>query len=209
MLRDVTPLLNENDDIDRHVQELCALDIFIPSVEMHNGMYSFRHALIQEVVYGLLLTTQRREIHRYIAEWYESHHRHSLRQFHAILAHHWLEAADLDKAAVYLERAGEQALRSGAYLEAIRFFLAAIRAGEERVFGRSNKADAAIRHARWERQTAEAHFALGQFWESRQHAEKALALLDAKVPRTRYAQALSLVGELLSQARHRMLDQVS
>ena len=36
--------------------------------------YLFKHVVTQEVAYGLLLSDQRRQLHRAVAQWYEQTH---------------------------------------------------------------------------------------------------------------------------------------
>ena len=82
--------------------------------------YLFKHVITQEAAYNLMLLSQRRRLHRAVAEWYERSGGGDL----AVLAHHWRLAEVPDKAIHYLERAGAEALREGAYAEAVRFFTA-------------------------------------------------------------------------------------
>lgn len=85
--------------------------------------YRFRHAITRDVTYESLLHGQRRSLHRSIA--IELEHRGAT---HAVLAHHWLQAASRDddqeataRAEHHLRAAGEAALRVGAFSDADRF----------------------------------------------------------------------------------------
>ena len=42
----------------------------------------------------MMLVSQRREVHRDVAEWYERNHPDDLAQFFPLLAHHWSKAAE-------------------------------------------------------------------------------------------------------------------
>ena len=62
-----------------------------------------------------------------MAEWHErTYSEDELAPHYALLAHHWARAHDPDKAVTYLERAGRQALRSGAFNEALIFLADAL-----------------------------------------------------------------------------------
>src|SRR4029450_14024285 len=86
-----------------------------------------------------------------------------------------------------LEIAGEQALRAGAYQEAVDFLTDAASLAET-----IQPAPAALRQARWHRQLGDAYMGPGHLLESRHHADQAVALLGAPVPPT----PLRLLGDL-------------
>ena len=111
-----------------------------------------------------------------------------------LLCYHWGRAEEPTKTLTYLELAGEQALRAGAYQEAVDFLADAVSRS-----GAVQPAPDALRQARWHRQLGDAYEGLGRLPESRQHAERAVALLGWPVPATR----LRLLGDLAGQAlRH-------
>jgi class 3 adenylate cyclase/tetratricopeptide (TPR) repeat protein len=92
--------------------------------------YVFKHAITHEVAYNTLLYTQRAQLHRAVAEWHEREHTDNLAPHYAVLAQHWrhaLDAETVDPAAVeraleFGQRAGEQALRNDAHVEATEEF---------------------------------------------------------------------------------------
>jgi hypothetical protein len=63
--------------------------------------------------YDLMLVSQRRQLHRSVAEWYERTHAGALAAHAPLLAHHWQAAAVPGKAISYLDQASTQALRTG------------------------------------------------------------------------------------------------
>ena len=73
-----------------------------------------------------MLFSQRRQLHRAVAEWYERTYAEDLEPFYPLLAHHWGRAEEPTQAVVYLEKAGENALHMGAYQEAVRFLSDAV-----------------------------------------------------------------------------------
>ncbi|HYT29908.1 MAG TPA: ABC transporter substrate-binding protein [Actinomycetota bacterium] len=84
--------------------------------------FRFKHALIQETVYRTILVADRRALHRKAAEWLERQYEGGVDEVAGVLAHHWLEAADEDKAVTYLTRAGDRARQGYALDEAVAHY---------------------------------------------------------------------------------------
>ena len=72
-------------------------------------VYAFNHVLTLEVAYGLMLYSQRRQLHGAVARWYERLHGDDHPEMLGLLAHHWRCAEDAPRAAACLEKS---ALRS-------------------------------------------------------------------------------------------------
>lgn len=87
-----------------------------------SGSYRFRHALYQEVLYARLPEARRIRLHKGIGEWQEQAHGERVSESAAELAAHFAQGRDHTRAAVYLQRAGENALRRYAYREALGYF---------------------------------------------------------------------------------------
>jgi predicted ATPase/class 3 adenylate cyclase len=125
----VYPVEVDKPHLAAYLDMLQRLDITPRDLSALELQYSFKHAITHEVAYSFLLFAQRRELHRAIAEWYEQS-AGDLTPFYPLLAHHWSRAAEgaqddeqaRAKAAGYLSRAGEQALRASAFGEARSFF---------------------------------------------------------------------------------------
>jgi ABC-type transport system substrate-binding protein/class 3 adenylate cyclase len=86
--------------------------------------YQFKHALIQETAYRTVLAARRTELHRKAAAWLEAHYAGNEDEVLGLLAHHWLAAADEEKAIFYLARAGDRAREDYALDEAIDHYRA-------------------------------------------------------------------------------------
>jgi predicted ATPase len=104
--------------LDRHLATLERLDLIVRDAPRPD--YAFKSPLIQETAYDALLFSQRRQLHRQVAEWLERAHDADLTPHLATLAHHWRHAEEPAKAIHYLERASQHARDSGAYQEAER-----------------------------------------------------------------------------------------
>jgi class 3 adenylate cyclase/tetratricopeptide (TPR) repeat protein len=213
ILRDIHPLRGAvarslaGDLVEIEKADLVVLDTLEPDLS-----YLFKHVIIQESAYNLMLLSQRRQLHRSVAEWYERSGGGDL----AVLAHHWRLAEVPDRAVHYLERAGAEALRQGAYAEAVRFFTALMEldgpvpAGPPaRVRGRARGRpgmpdDRAVRRARWEHQLGDAYLGLGQLAPEQEHLHVALALLGRRTP----ASGRQLPGKLAWQTGQQLRNRL-
>ena len=106
-------------DLPDALRELQRLDLVREQRRWPEPEYRFKHALIQEGAHRTLVSERRRELHARAATWLEERHADAPEEVYALLAHHWLEAADDERAMRYLERAGDRATRNWALDEAI------------------------------------------------------------------------------------------
>jgi class 3 adenylate cyclase/tetratricopeptide (TPR) repeat protein len=177
--------------------------------------YLFKHVVIQEAAYSLMLMSQRRRLHGAVADWYERAGGDA-----ALLAHHWRLAGVPAKAIHYLEQAGAEALREGAYVEAVRFFTALLEVDDARRADRpQDRLDAlrapvdlrggppdaaAIQRASWEHQLGDAYLGLGRFVPEQEHLHAALSLLGRRTPATGRRLVVKLAWQLGQQLRNRV-----
>ena len=77
------------------------------------GEYTFRSAILREVVYDSVLRRERRKYHTKAAEWLESTAGERRPEFISIIAQHYAEADQHDKAIALLQEAVELALHLG------------------------------------------------------------------------------------------------
>jgi predicted ATPase/class 3 adenylate cyclase len=82
-------------------------------------IYSFKHALTQNVAYQSLLVTKRQQIHQHIARVLEEQFAEIVETQPELLAHHYTEARCHKEAAGFWRLAGERAGARSAYVEAI------------------------------------------------------------------------------------------
>ena len=87
--------------------------------------YGFRHALTREVVYDDLLVRERKRLHRGVAEAISGKRGTEP----ALLAHHLLEAGDLERAVPVLVEAGDRAAGADAPREAAAHYARAVEIG--------------------------------------------------------------------------------
>jgi predicted ATPase len=88
--------------------------------------FSFRHIVLPEVAYGTLPRAVRRERHATVARLVEATMGDRQGDVAPMLAHHWREAGDDERAARYLLEAAEQAGRGWAKREAAALYAQAL-----------------------------------------------------------------------------------
>jgi class 3 adenylate cyclase len=88
--------------------------------------FAFKHQLIFEVAYSTLPRALRRERHAAIAQFLEDAVGEEVGDVAPALAHHWREAADVERAISYLLAGAEQANRGWAKQEAFRLYSEAL-----------------------------------------------------------------------------------
>lgn len=188
------PVSSGRETVPDDLRMLASLDLITPEDAEAEPSYTFRHEITREVAYELLTSSQRRPLHRAVAEWFErSYSAEELEPHSALLAHHWTRTDDRARAIMYLERAGRQALRDGAFREAVLFYSQLIAQGEP---------DLQTRRALWEKGLATARYFLGDFGRSRALLEQALARLDRPVPKGRLPLARGLLATCAGQIAH-------
>jgi tetratricopeptide (TPR) repeat protein len=224
-LHDIHPIEADKTSLTSYLSSLARLDITQLETPEPDLKYIFKHIITQEVAYNMMLFSQRRELHRSVAGWYEQTHDDDVSPFYSLLAYHWRQADNRPKALDYLEKAGEQALRSYANEEAVEFFSEALAlAGEQRSKeaeeqgsrGAGEKPEASLptfqssnlpnfqRTARWELKLGEAYVNWVKFAEGRIHLEQGLALLGCALPAGNFNLILGLVGQVLQQTLNRL-----
>lgn len=200
ILRDNFPIDSDRPQLRDQLEILSRLDFTTAEAPEPELSYIFKHAIIQDVSYSLLLFAQRRELHRQIAEWYERNYAGNLAPYYALLAHHWEKAEVGAKTIEYLEKSGEQALRNFANEEAAAFFERALRLAKDTV----PEIDSS-RRAGWELQAGEAYVNLSKYVQGREHIEAGLTLAGKPVPLGMGAQIVNVLGQVGLQVGHRML----
>lgn len=197
LVESVFPLPSEVPRVPACLETLERLGLTPLHVAAPDTEYLFKHALIREVAYDLMLFAHRRGLHAAVAAWYEKESRGDAGHREALLAEHWEKAGERRKAVEYLSRAGERALRTGANREAAGFF--------GRLLALTSDDPTCSRRQRglWERRMGTACFHLGEHDRALEHHARAIRLLGQPVPRTFLGFGLAALGALLRQAWHR------
>ncbi|MEP6692004.1 MAG: AAA family ATPase, partial [Gemmatimonadaceae bacterium] len=199
LVQQTHPVDSERPRVPQHLSALSKTELIGIEAPDPELSYLFKHVITRDVTYDMMPQAQRRPLHRAVAVWYEENHTDLTPHF-ALLAYHWAQAGDSTKTVGYLEQAGQQAVRAGAFREATLFLSQAI----ELMDGGAVAADA-VRRALWEKGIGTASYALGDFPGSRAHLERALADLHRPVPRSLPAAIRGGLGALAAQVAHRTL----
>jgi class 3 adenylate cyclase len=109
------------DVLDSDLKTLLDADIIYRQADGDEGLYVFRHALIQDAAYDTLLRKNRRRLHARIADMLEQHYPDKTRIEPEVLAHHYTEAEMPDAAVKYWALAAKRALQHSANEELIRY----------------------------------------------------------------------------------------
>ena len=195
MLRSVHPVENDHPHLRASVERMVALGFAVPLGDPAGEVFEFRHAIVREVAYEQLVFSQRRKLHRRLAEWMELDEPANM----PLLAHHWTEAGVPAKAIPCLGRAGDEASRRFANREAAEFLGRAIALA---ISSGENVAPLAM--GRWHRQLGEAQFHLGRINRSRENLCAATRILGWPMPEPRLLKRVALPREIARQAAGRL-----
>ena len=215
VLEAVHPIEADKPALPDYMETLTRLSLTLVESETPELAYIFKHAVTQEVAYNLMLYSQRRQLHRAVAEWIEQSNEMNIESYYTLLAYHWTQAAEgtapadkdyvVRKAVDYLEKAGEQAMQTYANKEAVEFFSQAIEWDEKlpKPEGKEALRNRQARKARWHSQLGLAHYGLGSLPDCNKHVREALKLLESPIPSSRAQFILGLVPQIIYQVLHR------
>lgn len=185
------------DELTRQLAQLVGRELIR---ESSPGSYDFKHALTRDAAYELLLYDQRRRIHRNVAAWIESQVEEPHEPPYALLAYHWDQSGDHNKALTYLEKSGASALRKGANREAIVFHSRSLDLVRENPEQFPEVTD--LRRSQWHVEIGQAHEALGEFDQAEKSLYRGLDLVGVQVPASKFGRSGRLLWEMLKQFVH-------
>ena len=108
------------------IKELETAEMIHESTRLPEWEYIFRHALTQEAVYSTLLLEQRRRFHEAVGQALEQLYPKRLDEFAPVLAHHFDEGRQLEKARHYYILAGNEAALLHANEQAVDYYRRAL-----------------------------------------------------------------------------------
>jgi len=215
VLEAVHPIEADKPSLPDYMDTLTRLSLTLVESEAPDLAYIFKHAVTQEVAYNLMLYSQRRQLHRAVAEWIEQSNEMNIESYYTLLAYHWSQAAEATealskeqavyKAVEYLEKAGEQAMQTYANQEAVQFFTQALEWDAKLPKPETREASLShqIRRARWHSRLGLAHYGLGSLPDCNIHVREALRLMESPLPSSRAQFALRLIPQIIRQIFHR------
>lgn len=109
----------EEETLQRQLSRLVDAELLYQRGAAPNAQYTFKHALIQDAAYALLLRSSRRVLHDRVASVLAERFQDVVEQQPELLAHHLTEAARTLEAVDAWTRAGYHALERSAIVEAM------------------------------------------------------------------------------------------
>jgi len=213
-VRAIHPIDADKSSLPDYMDALTRLNLTLVESEAPDLAYIFKHAVTQEVAYNLMLFSQRRKLHQAAAEWIEQSNADNLEIYYTLLAHHWVQAAEVPetsqnefavkRAVDYLDKSGEQVLQNYANAEAVQFFTQALEwdARLPRPSGKKARREHQIRLAHWHNRIGLAHYGLGLLPDCDKHIREALKLLDSPIPKSGLQFGLGLLPQVIRQLFH-------
>jgi len=112
--------------LDSHLLTLQREEMIRQRARVPEPEYIFKHHLTQQAAYNGLLRSERRVIHQQAAEALERLFPNRIEEQLGLVAYHWEQAGERQRAIEYLRRAGEQAAAQFANAEAAAYFSRAL-----------------------------------------------------------------------------------
>ena len=175
--RILTEVARTIEDIDERLTHLKKIQLIRDRKRMDEIEYLFKHALAQEASYESILVQKRKELHLKVANSIEKIFKERLDEFYGMLAFHYSKGEDLDKAEEYMIKAGKEALKSSASIEALRYYKEALKIYLKNYKDRADPAKIAM----LEKNIATALFNKGKYLEAIEYIDKVLSYYGEKV----------------------------
>src|SRR5215470_4590274 len=118
----------ETDQVSGHLRDLHGLDFVFPTAHEPELMYSFKHALTQDVVYAGVLERRRRTYHTAAGVGLEELYSGRIDDVVELIAYHFGRGQVWEKAVAYFRQAAVKAQRRSAHREAVTTFEEALEA---------------------------------------------------------------------------------
>jgi class 3 adenylate cyclase/tetratricopeptide (TPR) repeat protein len=180
--------------IDEKLQYLKDTQLIRERERMGEMEYLFKHCLTQEVAYESILLRKRKELHLKVAATIESTFSDRLHAFYGILAYHYSNGEDMDRAEENLFKSGEEALRSSASLEAINYYQEALGLYLKKRGGAANREKIAA----LKRNIALAFFNKGQHEKALIYFDSVLEMWGVRSPKNKVIVLFKFIYHMLS-----------
>ena len=113
-------------ELETALDRLVEAGLLFQQGEPPHATYLFKHALVQDAAYGILLRERRRALHARTAETLESQFVEIAENRPELLARHYTEAGLIEKAAGFWGKAGQRSVERSALVEAVAQFTRAL-----------------------------------------------------------------------------------
>jgi len=182
------------EDIDSKLEYLKEAQLIREGKRMGEIEYLFKHGLTQEATYESILLNKRKELHLKVADAIESVFQDRLHNFYGILAYHYSNGENLEKAEEYLIKAGEEALKSSASSEAINYYQDALTLYLTK-YGDAADSDKLVM---FEKNIALAFFYKGQYVNALEYFDRVLNRLGERSSKNKIIIIFQLISDLLN-----------
>ncbi|MBP7736151.1 MAG: AAA family ATPase [Spirochaetes bacterium] len=186
----ITEVAQNVSDIDRRLSYLEDIQLIRKRKRLDEIEYLFKHALAQEAAYESILIQKRKELHLYVAHAIESVFTERLHEFYGMLAYHYSNGDNPDKAEEYMLKAGEEAMKASASSEALGYYSRALELYRNKYKNKSDPEKIAM----IEKNIALAYFYRSDWNESLKYFRPALEFYWGKFPRSRFGSATKTVN---------------
>jgi len=192
------------EDIDRRLGYLKEVQFILDRRRLEELEYIFKHALAQQTAYESILQQKRKKLHLKVANSIEEVFQSKLGEFYGMLAYHYSNADDLDKAENYMIKAGEEALKSSASSEALYYYQNAM----ELYIQKFGQAADRNKISELEENIGFAFFNRGYYEEAIQRLTQALFISGIKEPKNRIYVTLKLAFNLFALMKNLYLPSI-
>ena len=174
----LTEVMETVEDIDDKLGYLQDIQLIKERKRMNEVEYLFKHALAQETTYESILIQNRKKLHLKVAESFERVFTERLNEFYGMLAYHFVEAENMDKAEEYMIKAGEEAMKSSASNEAFLYYKKA-----QNLYNRKyGKKAAPQKTAMFDKNIALALYSRGQYVDAIAYYDRTLRYYWGELP---------------------------
>ncbi len=197
-------LVGNGHSLEQQLQELQNLEIVRERKRIPEREFAFKHVLVQEAIYQSILIQKRKEIHYQVGRCIEELFQDRLEEFYGLLAFHFSQAQKWEIAREYLLKAGDQAGKMAADVEALEYYRKAL-AAHGQAFGNRWQPE---QKALLERKMGEALFRSGQNQLGREYMLRALNYLNHPYPLTKRGIYLVIGQQLMQQMGYRFFSKL-
>jgi len=120
-----------HEDVRKAIDRLQQVGLIFRREQSAIEMYVFKHALVQDTAYASMLRSERQPLHARIAKTLATKFVDVADGAPEIIAYHYTQAREVRPAIQYWLKAGQQASRRSAFMEAITHFQSALKLLEE------------------------------------------------------------------------------
>ncbi len=181
-----------DEEIDDRLEHLKEVQLIKERRRMKELEYLFKHALAWDAVYNSILLKKRNQLHLDVARSIESVFCERLHEFYGMLALHYTRGENPEKSEEYLIKAGEEALKTAASIEALSYFQEAL----SLYLKKHGDAGDPEKISRLEKSIALALYNKGHYAESLKYLDNVLDYLGEKRPKNKLVSVINLLLNL-------------